>query len=415
MDVPADPAVPVDGNPKHGMEGEWEMEKGLFMHSPKDADDDSQEREESADDPEAHRHFALAPFQRLEMVMDRSRPEHFLPAPQLLARELDDDGQHLDHEHETHEGEDQNLIRHEGNDAERPSECEGPRIAHEEQGRRDVVPKESPDRPRGHRAERRKDGKPVKVGDDAEGPERDHEETAGEPVEPVGHIHRIRRSDDDKNENRHVPGADVDAAQKRDVDLVVSELQVEPQRSHETDEEEGEDFREPIEALLLPGTDDVEVIVNAAEDAETHEDKEREIDLAAAQERMVDDAGEGKDARGDDRHEYGPPDEDPAHVRRSDFILVILPEDLRFPPVHGLHAQLFPDLVLAEKRNEPWRQDEAEHECEECVPESFRDREIGPVGDESVRRHASAPNSRWPSCDCQPTAAGDLLCAFSTS
>src|SRR5690606_15052687 len=64
------------------------------------AQDDAEEREEGTDDPQAHRHLALAPAQRLEVVVDGGGAEDLLAAAQFLAGQLDDDGQDFQKEHE---------------------------------------------------------------------------------------------------------------------------------------------------------------------------------------------------------------------------------------------------------------------------------------------------------------------------
>ena len=166
----------------------------------------------------------LGPAQELEMMVERRHPEDALPPADLEIADLEDDGQALEDEHAGHGEEEQLLLDEDGDRGERRAERERPDVAHEDLGRMGVEPHESEAGAGQGAGEDRQlrgrldlgdeevvgeDGVAGDVGQRGQGRGADGRQPDGQPVQSVGHVHRVRGADQNEGGPGGVEPAEV--------------------------------------------------------------------------------------------------------------------------------------------------------------------------------------------------------------
>src|SRR3989339_747503 len=228
-------------------------------------------------------------------------------------------------------------------------------ISHEEERRRNIVPQECRHRPHGHRTETCENDIAIEIGKNSEREKSNHEKTTCQSIETIRHVHRIRRTNKDEHEDRHVPPPHTDIAVEGHMNLIIAEFHTEPPRTNEADEQEKQDLRQNIQPLPLPETADVPVIIHRTEQSHGEEREERKVHFAALEEGVIHKPQESECAGEEYREKNGRPDEYAAHRRRAELILVVLTENRRIPPINRLNPELFPKAITPQEGDKPWR------------------------------------------------------------
>src|SRR6058998_516119 len=151
----------------------------------------------------------------------------------LTGRHLQDDRAGLHDVDAADERQQQLGLGEHGEHADGGAERQRARVAHEDLGRMTVEPEEADGRADERAAEHRQLARPAhvedlqivgrpevarEVGDDAEGRARHHDGADGQPVEPVGEVHRVAGADDDQHREDEPDDAEVQepALEERD-------------------------------------------------------------------------------------------------------------------------------------------------------------------------------------------------------
>ena len=255
------------------------------------------------------------------MVVDRGHPEDPPAVGKLEPADLEDDGEGLQDEDPPDDGQEDLLLRQDGEGAQGTAQGEGAHVPHEDLGGIGVVPEEADagadDRPA-------EDGKlsgsrhvgdlevggdldvPGEVGEQEIGHETGDRRTDGEAVQAVGEIDGVRGAHDDERRQEHVPPSQVrqDGLEKGD-----RHIGIESRLDEEDDADEQRDCdlrgqpdlsRHPPAVLL----GELPVVVEKADEAESEHHHDDEPDVADGQ--------IGPEERGD---RDGEDDQDAAHRR----------------------------------------------------------------------------------------------------
>src|SRR5215210_3438210 len=184
----------------------------------------AQQREQDRDDEEAEDDLRLLPARHLEVVVQRRHLEEPPARPQPPLRQLEEADleryrQRLDDVDAADEDENQLLLRQHADGADGAADGEAPHVAHEDLGRRRVVPEEAEARPDHRPAEDRQLADlllvfepevrgPARVaahvGEGRQRRHRDDRHADGESVQPVRQVHRVREAEQHDGDERQV-------------------------------------------------------------------------------------------------------------------------------------------------------------------------------------------------------------------
>ena len=259
------------------------------------------DREDRGDDPEADDDGRLLPALLLEVVVQRRHAEDAL-ARELVARDLDDDRDRLEHEEPADDGEHQLVLGDDADDAERPADGERAGVAHEDHRGRRVEPQEPQGRAHHRGAE---DGELAgagdvidlevvgedqiadEIGDEREAAGGDHRRHDGEPIEPIGQVDGVGRAGHHQRRDRHEEHAEID-----DDGLEEGHGEGGAERAARQDDvgDGGDPADDQLRQQLAPARQparraprQLAVVVDEADHAETHGHEQRHPDVAVAE------------------------------------------------------------------------------------------------------------------------------------
>src|SRR6187549_3201429 len=248
-------------------------------------------------------------------MVERRNPED-APAVESEAEDLEHDAHDHGEEDDPDDGKQRQLPVDGGDDRERRPQGECPRIAHEDLRRVDVEPEKAHERADHEGAEDREvrlrqlDAGHRHEADEQIGDEAEDEDTAGEPVQPIGEVDRIARPNDDE-------GDEADEEQRRDLELA-NERDVEARQVEVAPDVEGGEDRHACLPHQLPSPAHADAgahvheVVDRAEDPDAHERQHRRH-----RRRVLDPERHGQE-EDDEDHEH------PAHRRRPRLPVVRL-------------------------------------------------------------------------------------------
>src|SRR5579883_1067684 len=170
-----------------------------------------EEREHQARDPETRDNFRFRPAQRLEVVVQRGHFEDALAAAELVAADLQDDGERLQNEDAADENQQHLLLDQDRHHRHRSAEPERTYVAHENLRGMRVVP-EKPERGAGHRAAKDRQLARVRIarqleivgqfhvaagiGQDRQRARRHYHQPDRQAVQAIRQVDRVRHEDD---------------------------------------------------------------------------------------------------------------------------------------------------------------------------------------------------------------------------
>lgn len=152
------------------------------------------------------------------------------------------------------------------------------------------------------------------------------EESSRKSIESIGDIHTIGGRDQYEDEKGNIPYADINTTEKRNMEGRISELRIEPIGSYKGKKDEECHLESCRESFGPSDLSDIEVVIENANTADTHEGEEGDIGLIAIPETVLEASSEngldpGSHILDDEReecHEYHCDDDEyPSHSWRS--------------------------------------------------------------------------------------------------
>jgi hypothetical protein len=301
-------------------------------------------------------------------MMDRRHAEDPLLA-QPKARDLQDDRGGLHDEDAADDHEQELRLEQDRERAEGATHRQRARVAHEDLGGVRVEPQEAErGADQAHAVDRELTGarqiedlevaRPVRpagyVGEPREGEARDAREPDRQAVEPVRQVHGVRAPGQDEHDERHVEPSQVqehvleEGEARLSHELAVDRPDVEEDAEKDAEQDLAHELLATDQSLGL-ALDDLQVVVEEAEDAHPDRGQQQEVDVGIPQ--------IGPEQRRDHR---GGQDDEPAHRRRAGF---------RAVPLGALLADHLAGLDLAHLADDPGPDQKRE--------EQRRDRRVG--------------------------------------
>lgn len=309
--------------------------------------------------------------------MERSDAKYLFSVPEFFRSELDNNGTYLE---DVDPGDDEKnceRIGHHRHDPEIGAECQGAHITHIEFGGLDIEPQKCDECPDDEHADSREDKKAVGVGYKGVYDIVEEEESTREPIEPIGHIHRIRHGDDDEYEEGDVENPETYLSEKREMESGVPKFYIEPIGPKTCKYRQKHHFYPSRESLGTSDSSDIQVVVHETDESDGREREEGKIGLIPIPETVfyldtqyilyfrgekVNDHRNGNERENRDKDDSG------AHGWGPGLVFMEL-RKLRSLSDEGLFANLFPKLVSMEE-TDVWRnENESEKEGKEEIDE----------------------------------------------